>query len=79
MSGATGSMMGAMMGFGWLPMLVGLALVVAVTVVVVQLLVPAGEERGARTVVLGVLAAIGGIALVALLAMATMHFGMSCC
>jgi hypothetical protein len=81
MSGGMDSMMGGMMGFGWLPMLIGVALVVGGVVLVVRLLTPNGPQAagGVGNIILTVLAVIGGVALVAALAMGTMHFGMRCC
>jgi hypothetical protein len=76
------SMMGGVMGVAWLPALIALALILGGIVWVVRLLTPERQD-GARVrtgeLVLGVLAVIGGIALVAVLAMGTMHFGMRCC
>jgi len=76
MNGGMDSMM-----VGWLPMLIGVALVVAGVVLVVRLLTPSGAQPagGVTNIILTVLAVIGGIALVAVLAMGTMHFGMRCC
>jgi len=81
MSGGMDSMMGGMMGFGWLPMLIGVVLVVGGVVLAVRLLMPTGPQGagGIGSIVLTVLAVIGGVALVAVLAMGTMHFGMRCC
>ena len=79
MNGSMDSMMGGVMGLAWLPMLAGLALLIALIVVVVKLLSSASPERTAAKVILGVLAVIGGVALVAALAMGTMHLGMRCC
>ncbi len=81
MNGSMDSMMAGVMGFGWLPMLVGLALIIGGIVLVVRLLTPSGSQAagGASNIVLAVLAVIGGVALVAVLAMGTMHFGMRCC
>ena len=81
MNGGMDSMMGGVMGFGWLPMLIGVALVVGGVVLVVRLLMPSGPQAagGISNVILAVLAVIGGVALVAVLAMGTMHFGMRCC
>jgi hypothetical protein len=75
------SMMGGVMGVAWLPMLVAIVLLIGGIVLVVRLLV-SGEGQSARgggNIVLTVLAVIGGVALVAVLAMGTMHFGMRCC
>jgi hypothetical protein len=80
MGGTMESMMSGMMGFAWLPTLLALALIIGGVVLVVKLLVPAPQDgQGIGNVILGVLAVIGGIALVAVLAMGTMHFGMRCC
>ena len=75
------SMMGGVMGFGWLPMLLGSVLVVGAVVLVVRLLTPSGPSAsgGIGNIILTALAVIGGVALVAVLAMGTMHFGMRCC
>ena len=75
------SMMGGVMGFAWLPMLIGVVLVVGAVVLVVRLLTSSGPQAsgGTGNIVLTVLAVIGGVALVAVLAMGTMHFGMRCC
>ena len=75
------SMMGGVMGFGWLPMLIGLALIIGGIVLLVRMLTPSGSQAasGTSNIVLTVLAVIGGVALVAVLAMGTMHFGMRCC
>ena len=77
MMGGMGSMMTGMMGFGWVPMLIAVALVVGAVVVLVKLVTPAeAPAAGVGNVILAVLAVIGGVALVAALAMGTMHFGM---
>lgn len=81
MNGGMDSMMTDVMGFGWLPVLMGIALIIGGLVLVLRLLSP-GRARSAGTtsnLILGVLAVIGGVVLVALLAMGTMHFGMRCC
>jgi hypothetical protein len=81
MNGSMDSMMGGVMGFGWLPVLIAIALVIGGLVLLARLLAPGGAPAagGMNNIILGVLAVIGGIALVALLAMGTMHFGMRCC
>ena len=81
MNGSMDSMMGGVMGFGWLPMLIGLALIIGGIVLLVRMLTPSGSQAasGTSNIVLTVLAVIGGVALVAVLAMGTMHFGMRCC
>jgi hypothetical protein len=81
MSGGMDSMMGGVMGFGWLPVLVAVALVIGGVVLLVKLLTPAAGPAagGIANIVLAVLAVIGGVALVAVLAMGTMHLGMRCC
>ena len=78
MMGGMDSMMTGMMGFGWLAVLIAVALVIGGVVVLVKLLTPAGAPAatGVGHVILTVLAVIGGVALVAFLAMGTMHFGM---
>ena len=63
--------MGAMMGFGW----VGAALVLALAIVGVLALTMEPRPSGGN-IVLTVLAVIGGIVLVGLVAMVTMHAGM---
>jgi len=81
MNGGMDSMMGGVMGFGWVPVLIGVGLIIGGIVLVVRLLTPSGSRGPGSTnnIILGVLAVIGGIALVAVLAMGTMHFGMRCC
>jgi hypothetical protein len=81
MSGGMDSMMGGVMGFGWVPVLIAAALVIGGVVLLVKLLTRAGTPAagGIGNIVLAVLAVIGGVALVAVLAMGTMHFGMKCC
>ena len=81
MNGGMDSMMSGMMSFGWLPMLIGVVLVVGAVVLMVRLLTPSGPSAsgGIGNIILTVLAVIGGVALVAVLAMGTMHFGMRCC
>lgn len=74
--------MTGMMGFGWLGALLVLALIVAAIVWGVSLLTKS-EGTPAR-VGLVILAVVGGIALIGILAMSFMHFGMmggmmSCC
>jgi hypothetical protein len=66
--------MGSMMAFGWVGGLLVAALVVAG---IVWLAREPGRSGG--QIVLVVLAAIGGIALVGVAAMFLMHGGMSCC
>lgn len=75
------SMMGGVMGFGWLPVLIAIALVIGGVVLLLKLFTPAGGPAagGASNVILAVLAVMGGIALVAVLAIGTMHLGMRCC
>ena len=63
--------MGAMMGFGW----VGAALVLALAIAGVLALTMEPRPSGGN-IVLTVLAVIGGIVLVGLVAMVTMHAGM---
>lgn len=70
-----GSMMGGMMVFGWIGALLLAALVVAGIVMLAKS--PGGSGP---SVVLVVLAAIGGVALVGVTAMTLMHVGgMNCC
>jgi hypothetical protein len=82
MDGGMGSMMGWMMGFGWLAALAILALVIAGIVLFVNVL--AGRDRTAQPPTAGIsaarlalvaLAVIGGIAFVAATAMTVM----GCC
>jgi hypothetical protein len=77
MGGSMDSMMSGMMGFGWLAVLIAVALVIGGVVLLVKLLTPAGAPGagGIGNIILAVLAVIGGVALVAVLAMGTMHFG----
>lgn len=75
-------MMDGMMGLGWLGALLVLGLVVAAIVWGVSLLTK--SEATPAKVGLTILAVIGGIALIAVLAMSFMHFGMmggmmNCC
>lgn len=80
-----GSMMGWMMGFGWLASLFVLILLVAGVVVLVRMVgrndQPQAKSTGATAakIVLAVLAVIGAVALVGAGSMAVMHFGMSSC
>jgi uncharacterized membrane protein YozB (DUF420 family) len=80
MNGAMDSMMTGVMGVGWLPVLIGVALIIGGLVLVLKLLPPGEARRAGATsnLILAVLAVIGGIALVAVLAMGTM-LGMRCC
>lgn len=63
-----GSMMGGMMGFGWIGALLVLALVIAGVVMLVK-------EPGGSNILLTVLAVIGGVALLGVAAMTLMHVG----
>jgi hypothetical protein len=79
--GMIDSMMGGVMGLGWVLAIVAVFLVVTAVVLLMRVKAP-GETAGpggVSNIILTVLAAIGGIALVAVLAMGTMHFGMRCC
>lgn len=86
MDGGMGSMMGWMMGFGWLAGFAILALVIAGIVLFVNVLagpdrtaqLPSGRTTAAR-VALVALAVTGGIALVAATAMTVMYGGIRCC
>ena len=74
--------MGGMMEFGWLGVVLVLGLVVAAIVWGVSLLTK--SEGTPAKVGLTILAVIGGIALIAIVAMSFMHFGMmggmmNCC
>lgn len=70
-----GSMMGGMTTFGWIGGILILALVVAGVIWLAKS--PGGSGSNA---LLTALAAIGGVALVSVAAMALMHAGgMSCC
>lgn len=70
------SMMGGAIGFGWLAMSVAVVLVIGGVVILVKLLTPTNSGTGAGNIILTVLAVIGGLALVSVLAMGTMHFSM---
>jgi hypothetical protein len=71
-------MMGGMMGFGWLVAALILALIVAGFVWGVSVLTK-GEGTPAKTG-LTILAVVAGVAIVALLGVSFMHFGMmGCC
>src|SRR5438876_11258683 len=77
MNGGMDSMMGGVMGFGWLPMLIGLALIIGGIVLLVRMLTPSGSQAasGTSNIVLTVLAVCGGGPLVGVLAMGTARFG----
>ena len=81
MNGGMDSMMTGVMGFGWVPVLIAIALVIGGLVLLARLFAPSGSPTagGTSNIILAVLAVIGGVALVAVLAMGTMHFGMRCC
>lgn len=68
--------MGGAIGFGWLAMSVAVVLVIGGVVILVKLLTPTNSGTGAGNIILTVLAVIGGLALVSVLAMGTMHFSM---
>jgi len=81
-AGGMGSMMGWMMGFGWLAALLVVILLVAGIIVLVRMLGPGDQEQTktagatAAKIIVAVLAVIGGVALVGVAAMAVMHGGM---
>lgn len=86
MEGAMGSMMGWMMGLGWVAALLVLTLLIAGIVLLVRMLArrddaqPGTAGVTAAMIVLVVLAVIGAVALVGAGAMAIMHTGMmGCC
>ena len=72
------SRMGGVMGLAWLPMLLGLVLLIGGIVLLFRLFSPTEPqlEGGTTKVVLAVLAVIGGIVLVGAVAMMPMHVGM---
>lgn len=85
MQDGTGSMMGWMMGFGWIAALLVVVLLIAGVVALVRML-GGGNDGQTRTagattakIVLVVLAVIGAVALVGAAAMGLMHWGMSGC
>jgi len=73
--------MSGMMGLAWLPALLGVLLIVGGVVLMARMLGPGPDQRPASiaNIVLTALAIVGGVALVAALAMGTMHFGLRCC
>jgi hypothetical protein len=74
------SMMAGTMGLAWLPALLAVALIVGGVVLVTRMLAPGPEGRmSIGNLVLTALAIVGGVALVAALAMGTMHLGLRCC
>ena len=83
--GTMGSMMGWMMGFGWLGALLVLILVVAAVVLLVRTVgrnhvaQATGAGATAAKILLIVLAVIGAVALVGAGSMAVMHLGMAGC
>jgi hypothetical protein len=74
------SMMGGVMGLAWVLVVIALALLIGG---IVSALRPrelgATPGPGASHAILTVLAILGGIALVAVLAMGSTHFGLRCC
>jgi hypothetical protein len=72
------SMMVGVMGVGWALALIGLGLLIG-GIVFAARPKPPGEIQGVGSVVLTVLAIIGGISLVAVVALGSSHFGMRCC
>jgi hypothetical protein len=74
------SMMGGVMGLAWVLVLIALLLVIGGIVYAAR---PKAADHaagaGMSSVILTTLAIVGGIALVAVLAMGTMHLGMRCC
>ena len=75
------SMMDGVMGIAWIPVLIAIGLVIAGVLLLVKFVGRTGTPPagGLNTIILAVLAVVGGVALVALLAMGTMHIGMRCC
>ncbi len=73
--------MSGMMGLAWLPALLAVALIVGGVVLVARMLGPGSDQPSASigNIILTALAIVGGIALVAALAMGTVHFGLRCC
>jgi hypothetical protein len=72
------SMMGGMLGLAWLPALIAVALIVAGVVLVARMLAPEGKTS-VGSLILTALAIVGGVSLVAALALGTMHLGLRCC
>lgn len=86
MEGAMGSMMGGMMGLGWVAALLVLILLIAGIVLLVRMLArrddaqPRTAGMTVAMIVLAVLAVSGAVALVGAGAMALMHTSMmGCC
>jgi len=70
-----------MMGIAWIPVLIAIGLLIAGVMLLLKFVGQTGAPPagGLNTIILAVLAVVGGVALVALLAMGTMHIGMRCC
>src|SRR6185295_18336268 len=74
------SMLGGMLGLAWLPAVLGVALVVAGVILAARMLAPGTEGRTrVGNIILTALAILGGVSLVAALALGTMHLGLRCC
>jgi len=74
------SMLSGTMGLAWLPALLAVALIVAGVVLVARMLAPGPEGRASiGNLILTALAIVGGVSLVAALALGTMHLGLRCC
>jgi hypothetical protein len=74
------SMLGGMLGLAWLPAVLGVALIVAGVILAARMLAPGPEGRTrVGNIILTALAIIGGVSLVAALALGTMHLGLRCC
>jgi hypothetical protein len=73
------SMMGGVMGIAWVLVLLALGLVIGGLVFALRPRAPAAGAASASDTILTALAIIGGIALVAVLAIGTTHLGMRCC
>ena len=78
MNGAMGSVMGWMMGFGWLAALLVIILLVVAIIALVRGMTqsPVAEKQGAGNIVMMVFAVIGVLVLVGALAVFLMHGGM---
>lgn len=72
--------MGGTLGLAWLPAVLGVALIVAGVILAARTLAPGPEGRSkVGNLILTALAIIGGVSLVAALALGTMHLGLRCC
>jgi hypothetical protein len=75
MNGAMGSMMGWMMGFGWVAALLVIILLVVAIIALMRGMTqsPVAEKQGAGNIVMMVFAVIGVLVLVGVLAVFLMH------